>query len=546
MSAAEGRSPGTVASRGRPRGRADSGPRPTLSRSTAVMAAGTLLSRITGFGRLVALAYALGFTRLTDTYNLANVTPNIVYELVLGGVLSATLVPVFVDRLATEDEDEAWRAISAVVTTAAAVLLAVTAAFVVLAPVLIRLYTLGNDTASAGDQRAVATALLRMFAPQVAFYGMVTLTTALLHARRRFAAPMFAPVLNNLVVIGVLLALPRVVDDLSLSGVRGDTGALALLGVGTTAGVAAMAGAQLPSLWRAGVRLRPLWEPRHEAVRAVVRLSGWTFGFAVANQAALWLVIVLANARPGDLSAYQAGQIFFLLPHGVFAVSVMSALLPDLSERWSLEDLDGFRRRVGLGLRTIAAVLVPAAVGYLCLARPVVSVALEHGALRASSARTTADVLALLAIGLPGFSAYLFLTRAYQAMQDTRAMFLLYLVENAINVVLALALYPALGVRGLALAYALAYTGGTAVAMAHLRRRIGGLEGAAVARSWLRVGGASALMAVAVVGLAALAGPALAKVVVGVVAGVTVYLVAAKALGVEELTTLLRIRRRLA
>ena len=518
--------------------------RPTLSQSTAVMAAGTLLSRLTGFGRLVALAYAIGFTRLTDTYNLANVTPNIVYELVLGGVLSATLVPVFVDRLATDDEDDAWRAISAVVTAAAVALLALTAVFIVLAPVVIRLYTLGNDTASAGDQRAVATTLLRMFAPQVAFYGMVTITTALLQARRRFAAPMFAPVANNLIVIGVLLALPHVADDLSLAGVRRDAAALALLGLGTTAGVAAMAVAQLRPLWGAGVRLRPVWDPSHEAVRTVLRLSGWTFGFAAANQVALWVVLVLANGRAGDVAAYQAGQIFFLLPHGVFAVSVMSALLPDLSERWALGDVDGYRNRVALGLRTIPAVLVPAAVGYLCLARPVVSVALEHGALRAGSARTTAEILALLAIGLPAFSAYLFLTRAYQAMQDTRAMFMLYLVENAINVVLALALYPAMGVQGLALAYALAYTGGTAVAAAHLSRRIGGLHGGAVARSWLRVGGSSALMAAAVVALAAMVGSDLAKVAVGVLAGLAVYLAAARALGVEELNALLRLRGR--
>ncbi|MGI8685148.1 MAG: murein biosynthesis integral membrane protein MurJ, partial [Acidimicrobiales bacterium] len=418
------------------------GDRPTLARSTAVMAAGTLASRLTGFARLVALAYALGFTRLTDSYNLANITPNIIYELVLGGVLSATLVPVFVDRLAGDDDEDAWRAISAVVTAAAALLVVVTAVFVVIAPVLVRLYTLGNDTASVGEQRVVATSLLRMFAPQVALYGMVTLVTAVLHARRRFAAPMFAPVLNNLVVIGVLLALPHVVDDVSLSGVRHDAGARLLLGLGTTAGVAAMAVALLPALRTAGARLRPVWDPGHPAVRTIVRLSGWTFGFVAANQAALMLVLVLANGRAGDVAAYQAGQVFFLLPHGVFAVSVMTALQPDLAERWAMGDAAGYGRRVAKGLRTIGAVVIPAGVGYLCLAHPIVRVALEHGALRSTSASTTAGVLAMLAIGLPGFSAFLFLMKAFQAMQDTRSVFYLYLVENGLNAVLAVALYP--------------------------------------------------------------------------------------------------------
>lgn len=515
-----------------------------LARNTAVMAAGTLLSRVTGFGRLFALAYALGFTRLTDTYNLANVTPNIVYELVLGGVLSATLVPVFVSRLSTEeDEDVAWRAISAVVSVAAVALVAVSLLFFVLAPLLIRLYTVGNNGPSADEQRAVATTLLRMFAPQVAFYGMVTVTTALLQARRRFAAPMFAPALNNLVVIAVILALPHVADEVSLRGVGQDAAALTLLGVGTTAGVAALALVQLPALWRARVRLRFVWDPRHEAVRTVLRLSGWTFGLVAANQVALAVVLILANGRAGDVAAYQAALVFFLLPYGVFAVSVMSAMLPDMSERWSLGDVQGLRRQVDLGLRTIGAVLVPAAVGYVCLARPIVKVVLDHGALRASSAGTTADVLALLALGLPAYASYLFLMRTYQAMQDTRSMFLLYLVENSLNVVLAFALYPSLGVKGLALAYALAYLGGTAAAVAHLHARTGGIVTVAAARAWLRIGGASAVMAGAVLFTSGLVGPAPAKLGIGMVAGVTVYLGGAKILGVGELSMLLRTRR---
>ena len=520
----------------------DSGDRPTLGRSTAVMAAGTLASRVTGFGRLVALAYAMGFTRLTDSYNLANVTPNIVYEMVLGGVLSATLVPVFVERYATDDEDDAWRAISAVVTTAAALLLVVTAVFVVIAPLLVRLYTIGNDSPSVDEQRVVATSLLRLFAPQVALYGMVTLTTAILNARRRFAAPMFAPVLNNLVVIGVLLALPHVVDEVSLSAVREDTGARLLLGLGTTAGVAAMAVALLPSLRRAGARLRPVWDPGHPAVRTIIRLSGWTFGFVAANQVALMLVLILANREAGDVAAYQAGLVFFQLPYGVFAVSVMTALQPELSERWALDDLAGYGRRVSQGLRTIAAVVVPAAVGYLVLASPLVKVALEHGALGSTSADTTAGVLTMLAIGLPGFSAYLFLMRAFQAMQDTRSVFFLYLLENGLNVVLALALYPALGVKGLALAYALAYTGGAGAALVLLQRRTGSVEMYDVIRTWVRIGLASTLMAAAVMAVGAVARPDLVRALAGVLAGVTVYLVVARRLGIQETSALLRRR----
>jgi putative peptidoglycan lipid II flippase len=297
-------------------------------------------------------------------------------------------------------------------------------------------------------------------------------------------------------------------------------------------------------------RLRLHWEPRHPPVTTVLRLSAWTFGFTIANQVAYWVVLVLANREPGDLSAYQAAyQYFFLLPHGIIAVSVMSALQPDLAERWSIGDVGAFRERLSTGLRSIIVTLVPAAVGYIVLARPTVRMLLEHGAMSAGDARTVADVLAVMAVGLPAFSAYLLLMRAFQAMQDTRTVFLLYLGENAANVGLALALYPAYGVQGLAAAFAAAYVAGTVMALAAMRGRTAGIDGRAIARTGARVAAASAVMAAAAGAASLLVGGdsgarLVARVGVGVVAGVTVYVAVARALGVGELTALLRIGTR--
>lgn len=524
-------------------------PAPSLRSATAAMAAGTVLSRLTGFGRVVALAYALGFFRLTDTYNLANTTPNIVYELVLGGVLSATLVPVFVEHLARRDEDDAWDAVSAVATVALAVAAAVTVAFALCAPWVIRLYTFRVGGAEGRDQQAVATQLLRMFAPQVLLYAAITVATAVLHARRRFLATATTPVLNNLVVIAVLLAFPHVARDRSLSSVRHDTAALALLGLGTTAGVAAQAAALWPSLRRARARLRFRWAPRHDAVRTVARLSGWTLGYVATNQLALWVVLALANGREGDVAAYQSAYLFFLLPHAVVAVSVMTALLPDLAERWSAGDPDGFRERLGLGLRVIAAVLVPAAAGYMVLARPLIRLVLLHGSLSLASADTTATLLAIFAAGLPAFSAYLLLMRAYQAMQDTRSMFFCYLAENGINVVAALALYPAFGVRGLAAASGVAYACGTAIALSHIRRRTAGLDGRRVLASVGRTLAATAVMTAGVAAVsAAVAGESgwrlALRVGAGLATGGSLLVLAARALGIDEVAHLVRLRRR--
>ena len=177
----------------------------SLTGATIGMAVGTALSRLTGVIRVVALTTALGGTSFADAYNLANTTPNIVTDIVVGGVLAATFVPVFVDRLSTRRSAEAWRAISAVTTATVLLLIGATVAFWFAAPAIIALYTVANHAPDVRQQQAMAVTLLRWFVPQLTCYGLIALFTALLNARRRFAAPMFVSVANNVVVIVVLL-----------------------------------------------------------------------------------------------------------------------------------------------------------------------------------------------------------------------------------------------------------------------------------------------------------------------------------------------------
>ena len=530
------------------------GGRPSLARATGVMAAGTALSRITGFGRNIALAVAVGQNLLTDTYLLANITPNIIYELLLGGVLSATLVPLFVQQLQRAERDEkeagqAWHEISAVVTVAMAVAAVATVAFVLAAPLVVRLYF--EDATP--DQRAIGTSLVRLFALQVVAYGVVALTTALLTARRRFAAPMFAPIANNLVVIATILLLPHVARSLDIAAFRDDRRAIAFLGLGTTLGVVAMAAVQVARLPAAGVLgrqggLRPTWDLRSPAVRRLLALSGWTVGVVVANQVALLVVSRLAIERGGAYSAYSIALIFFLLPHGVYAVSVITALQPDLAERWVAGDRAGLAERVVTGLRTIAAVIVPAGVGLALVASPLVRTLLLHGRFDASDAEVTAATLACLAVGLPGFSGFLFLTRVWQSMQDTRMTFLLYVVENAINIVLAVALFPRFGVQGLAAAYGTAYTLAAVLALVVLGRWLpsGWLRGTApfALRLAVATGAMAAAVGLVLAGLRAALPPgstrAAVELAVAVPVGGASLLAAAAVLGLQEPISLVR------
>jgi len=521
-----------------------------LIRSSALVGIGTGLSRATGLLRVGALTFALGATALSDAYNIANTTPNIIYELLLGGVLSASLVPIFVEHDQRGDAD----ATNAVLTVSFLAMLGLTVVAIVAAPLIVDVYNLRLPDDEAAAKAEVAVPLLRLFLPQMLFYGLTTLGTGLLNARRSFLAPAYSPVLNNVVVIGALLAFAALAGtDAGLSDVADDTGYQLLLGLGTTAGIVAMTVVLWPAVRRAGIRIRfnPDW--RHPAIRTVARLSGWTIGYAVANQVTLFLVLALANGEGnGGVSAYTYAFIFFQLPHGLFAVSIMTTFLPDLAGFASAGDHQAFRERFGFGLRLLTLVVLPAAVGYLVLARPLVATLLERGAFGGASSQLTADVLVNFSLGLLGFSVYLLVLRGYYAFKDTRTPFLLNVGENGINVVAALALVGSLGVEGLALAYSIAYTLGAVLALAALRRKLDGLDGRRTAASVVRMAGAAAVMAGAVWATTQVVGDdsgsgAVVRTLAGVAVGVVVYGLALVTLRVPEAVDLLerlRARRR--
>jgi putative peptidoglycan lipid II flippase len=530
-----------------------------MVRSTAAMSVGTALSRLTGFIRVAAMAFALGVaeTRLADSYNVANNLPNIVYELVLGGVLTSVLVPVFVEY-ALRDREERAEAVRATMTATLVVLGAVMVVGMIAAPWIIRLYTFRIP--DEGDRLAVqelSTFFLWFFMPQIVLYGLGAVATGFLNAQRRFAVPMFAPILNNLVVIGTFLLFAALTGGRTVSpaGVSGTQ--KLVLALGTTGGVAAMTVALWPSLRRVGFRWRWRLDWRHPAVRKLIRLSGWVAVYVALNQLGLLVVIVLAGQEQGGYTAYQAAFIFFQLPHAIFAVSIMTALLPSLSVDWDRGDRVEFRQTLARGIRASAFVVVPAAAGYLALAGPIVRLLLEHGVAGAESTELVAGVLRFFVLGLFSFSAFMLFLRAFYAMEDTRTPAVINLFAVGVNVAANLALFPAMGVEGLALGHAIAYTFAAVTAGLLLRRRLGGLEGRAMAAGLAKIVAAAAATGLAAWGAAqlmaglvatdTLAGH-VAQVGTGVLAGLIIFLGAALLLRVEEFelvkrTLLARLRR---
>ena len=441
-----------------------------LVRSSAVVALGTGLSRLTGFLRVGVMAYAIGATALAEAYNLANNTPNLLYDLVLGGILSATLVPVVVAHTGRDDN----RGIDALATVISVVLVAATVLGIALSPVIIRLYNLSSSPSDASTQAAVAVPLLMMFAPQILFYGLTSLGTSLLNARRSFAVPAFAPVLNNIVVICLFLALPHLAsgDALTFDQVRQDTGLLLLLGFGTTAGLAAMTLVLWPAMRSAGIRLRWNFDLRDPAVREVGRLSGWTLGYVVSNLIAYGVIQTLANGVDG-VSIYAYAWLFFQLPYGLWTVSVMTAYTPELSALHAAANIDGLRDRFGAGLRLVLVIALPATIGMILLSGPIVRLVLAHGEFTSSNADTTANTLVAFLCGLPAFSLFLFAMRGFYAQRDTRLPFFVNLAETLLGLAIAFVVVDRFGVVGLGASGSIAYSVFAVVALFLLHRRIG-------------------------------------------------------------------------
>jgi putative peptidoglycan lipid II flippase len=524
-------------------------------RRTAVMSVATSLSRITGFLRVSATAFALGVagTRLATAYTVANNTPNIVYELILGGILTSVFVPVFVEWLQDRGREEAWDVARSVLSIAFVILAAVTLLTVLGAPWIIRLYTVGDSGPGAQAARDFATFCLRLFMPQIVFYGIGAVITGLLNAHRRFAVPMFAPILNNLIVIGTMAAF--VAFSSLPSGVEPRPENITslqrwILALGTTLGVVGMTVALWPSLRRVGFRFRWRLEWGHPAVRRVARLALWTFVYVVVNQLGLLVVIVLATGSNGYF-AYTSAFILFQLPHAIFAVSIFTALLPAMATRWTNGDREGFRDQLSQGIRATAVILIPAALGMLVLATPLVRLVIQHGAANQQDTRLVSGILVFFALGLFSFSLFQLLLRAFYAMQDTRTPALVNIaavgLNTAVNFVYFFSLH--LGVRGLALGHATAYTFGSVVMLILIRGRLGGLDGRRVLSTLARTlvaGAGTALVAwAAAEGLARALGTAsvatqVLQVFGATGAGLLAFLLAALMLRIDEVDAVRR------
>ena len=444
-------------------------------RTGALLAVATLASRATGFVSKVILLGVLGVGVVNDAYTVANTLPNIIFELLIGGVLTSVAIPLL--SRARTDPDGGDGYTQRLMTMAIVGLLVATALAIAAAPLLIKLYLSGNRATS---DPQLATQLSYLLLPQIFFYGMAALFGAILNAKERFAAAAWAPFVNNVVVIGIAVALTQLPGGLFNSGggaAAAPTHAqLLLLGLGTTAGIVMQAVVMLPSLRRSGFRFHWRWGGDHRLAEAG-RLMLWAVAYVVISQIGYVIVTrVASGGLAGGITVYAFTLLLFQLPYGILGVSILTAIMPRMSRHAAAGQLDEVKKDMSLANRLSAVALMPVAAAMIALSGELAYLASRYDRVSPADSMIIGGTLAALAIGLVPLAMTLVQMRVFYAMKDGRTPTLINAAMVAVRVPLLLAcvnLRPDLLVPGLAAATTVSYLVGAVVGEIWLRVRYG-------------------------------------------------------------------------
>ncbi|GGV02636.1 hypothetical protein GCM10010260_44380 [Streptomyces filipinensis] len=522
-----------------------------VGRASALMAAGTVVSRAGGLIRQVLQGAALGTGLLATTYNTANTVPTSLYTLLIGGALNAVLVPQLVRARATHaDGGRAYE--QRLVTLVVSVLAVGTLLAVWAAPEIVSLYI--RDTPKEHAAFRLTVVFARFLLPQIFFYGLFAILGQVLNAREKFGAMMWTPVLNNVVLVSMfgvylgMMTVPHSVADVTDAQVR-------WLGVGTTLGIAVQALALVPFARAAGFRFRPRFDWRGAGLGSGVHAAKWTLLFVLTNLVGLTVVTNFATAADTRLpnagvgyTAYSTAQTIWMLPQSIVTVSLVTALLPRMSKAVAEGRTGDLRADLSRALRVSGVVIVPAAFLFTALGPDIATLLFAHGAADPASAAPLGHMLQAFGLGLIPFSAQYLLLRGFYAFEDTRTPFFMAVWTQAVNIALATACHLLLPVRwavtGMAGAYSVSYVAGLLLTARLLARRTGGrLDDGTLRRTYAKLlcaGGGGALAGWAAArGCAGALGDGTAGAVLTTVAGTLAlglgYLVVGKALKIGEL-----------
>lgn len=472
----------------------------SLAHASGSMALATVISRVTGLVAKLLLAAALGFGLLNDSYNIANELPNMVYELLLGGVLSSVAIPVLI-RAQRTDPDGGDAYAQRLLTMSTVALVAGTAAAVAAAPWLIRLSVTGGPHASP----ALATAFAYLLLPEILFYGLAALIGAVLNSRGVFGPPAWAPVANNLVLIAVISTYMLTPGRISLQpNLMGDI-KLWVLGLGTTLGIVVQAAVLLPALCRSGLRWRWRWgwDPRLSSFSG---LAGWVFLYVLAGQIGLVVTYRIASATAGGgVATYAYAWILLIVPYGVLGNSVLTALMPRISRATADGNISAVVADLSLGTRISALLLLPISALFTVAGGQIATVLFSYGHSDLAQADRLGQTLAASAFGLLPYAVVLLQLRVFYALDDARTptviMAFMIIGKIGLSILSAILLSPQQVVVGLAAANSASFVVGAVVGQVWLSYRLGRLNTPQMASTVARI--TLAASAAAFAGLAA-------------------------------------------
>lgn len=525
-----------------------------LFKASSVMALGTILSRITGFIRGVLGVAVLGTALLADAYNVANTMPNILFNLLVGGALTAIFVPQLVRSF--DDEDGGITFASRLVTTISAILFVLVVLGIIFAPALVQLYAPEFSTPGFELERHIAITFTRYCLPQIFFLGLFTMLGQVANSRGSFAPMMWSPIANNIVVIGVFGYALATMHALTSKTITENQ--ISLLGWGTTAGIIVQALIMFPVVRRAGIRLKFTFGLT--GLGKSFTLAAWTLLYVLISQLGYLITVNVAtsaavrSAQAGvttgvGFTPYSNAYLIMLLPYSIVTISIVTALLPHLSRLAIARKIDEVKEQLVNAIKIVGVATIPSAVAFF-LFGPLITPVLFLG-IGLEDARYIGLVLSALSFGLVAFSINLVLIRGFNAFEDTKTQVASIFVINVISVGLSYLFLATLKSEyvtiGLGAAFSVSYIVGLFVTLALLKKHVGKLSIRTFVPHHLRVFAAALIAMLPVYAVVHFArwssietplGIRLLRLTLVLVVSGIGYLFAARALGVREISAL--------
>ena len=529
-----------------------------LFRASGIMALGTIISRITGFIRGILIVAVLGTALLADTYNVANTMPNILYNLLVGGALTAIFIPQLVRSFDHEDGGDGFA--SRLITTISLILLVLVAIGVYFAPALVRLYAPEFFTTGFEAEKEIAIAFTRYCLPQIFFLGLFTMLGQVANARGSFGPLMWAPIANNIIGIALFGSFLLISSDITLNSITSTQ--IQILGWGTTLSVVVQALVLLPVIKRLGIKLRPQWGVA--GLGKSFGLAGWTLLYVLISQLGYLVTVNVATSaavrsaqegitRGVGYTPYTYAYYVMLLPYSIVTISIITAILPHLSRLALARDNDEVRAQLIRAIKLVGVITIPSAVAFLFFG-PFITEVIFVG-IPVGDARYIGYVLAALSFGLVAFSINLILIRGFNAFEDTRTQVISIFIINLISVGLSYLFLHFLQNQwvtvGLGAAFSISYLVGLLITLSLLKKHTGPIKVRDFLGQHLRlIGAAVGVMAplfaltqyISWVGVELSPIARAGELFVVMVMAFFGYLVAAKAAGVEEISMIAHLK----